>query len=355
VLLAGFLIILTHQSKMKKILLAAILVIAFILAWFIWNSLGPSNSFKGKTATIYIPSLNPTRYMVMGQLKENDVLASPFVFEFLASRIGYWDNIKPGKYSFDKGTSTLNILRKLKNGSQTPVRIVINKFRTREDLAGYLGRQMEADSLDVLKFFNNPDSTRRFGLDTNNIITAIIPNTYTMYWNTPAPKFLRRLYSEREEFWNKERMAKLEKTGLTKESAYILASIIEEETIKQDEKPVIASVYLNRMKKNMNLGADPTVKFALRNFALKRITIKHIRESGSSPYNTYLNKGLPPGPICTPSIKSIDAAISPAETDYLFFCAKADFSGYHSFASNEQDHFRNARAYQKVLDSLLIK
>jgi len=293
--------------------------------------------------------------MVMGQLKENDVLASPFVFEFLASRIGYWDNIKPGKYSFDKGTSTLNILRKLKNGSQTPVRIVINKFRTREDLAGYLGRQMEADSLDVLKFFNNPDSTRRFGLDTNNIITAIIPNTYTMYWNTPAPKFLRRLYSEREEFWNKERMAKLEKTGLTKESAYILASIIEEETIKQDEKPVIASVYLNRMKKNMNLGADPTVKFALRNFALKRITIKHIRESGSSPYNTYLNKGLPPGPICTPSIKSIDAAISPAETDYLFFCAKADFSGYHSFASNEQDHFRNARAYQKALDSLLIK
>jgi UPF0755 protein len=340
---------------MKKILLAAILVIAFILAWFAWNTIGPSTSFEGKTATVYIPSSNPTKNIVMEQLKENDVLASPFVFEFLASRIGYWENIKPGKYVFDKGTSTLNILRKLKNGSQTPVRIVINKFRTREDLAGYLGRQMEADSLDVLSFFNSPDSTRIFGLDTNNIVTAIIPNTYTMYWNTPAPKFLRRLYSEREEFWNNERMAKLRKTGLTKETAYILASIIEEETNKHDEKPIIASVYLNRMKKNMNLGADPTVKFALRDFALKRITLKHIRESGSSPYNTYLNKGLPPGPICTPSIKSIDAAISPAETDYLFFCAKADFSGYHSFASNEQDHFRNARAYQKALDSLLIK
>ena len=340
---------------MKKILLAAILVIAFILAWFTWNTIGPSTSFEGKTATVYIPSSNPTKNIVMEQLKENDVLASPFVFEFLASRFGYWDNIKPGKYVFDKGTSTLNILRKLKNGSQTPVRIVINKFRTREDLAGYLGRQMETDSIDVLNFFNSPDSTRIFGLDTNNIVTAIIPNTYTMYWNTPAPKFLRRLYSEREEFWNEERMAKLRKAGLTKESAYILASIIEEETNKHDEKPVIASVYLNRMKKNMNLGADPTVKFALRDFALKRITLKHIRESGSSPYNTYLNKGLPPGPICTPSIKSIDAAISPAETDYLFFCAKADFSGYHSFASNEQDHFRNARAYQKALDSLLIK
>jgi peptidoglycan lytic transglycosylase G len=340
---------------MKKILLATILVIACILAWLTWSILGPSTSFEGKTVTVYIPSAKPTRDMVMAELNKKDVLASPSIFEFLASRVGYWDKIKPGKYVFDKGSSILHILRKLKNGSQTPVRIVINKFRTREDLASYLGRHMEADSVDVLNFFNNPDSTRIFGLDTNNIVTAIIPNTYIMYWNTPTSKFLRRLYSEREEFWNKERMAKLEKTGLTKESAYILASIIEEETNKQDEKPIIASVYLNRMKKNMYLGADPTVKFALRNFALKRITLKHIRESGSSPYNTYLNKGLPPGPICTPSVRSIDAAISPAETDYLFFCAKADFSGYHSFASNEQDHFRNARAYQKALDSLLIK
>jgi UPF0755 protein len=340
---------------MKKIFLGILLVGVLFVAWLAWNTIGPSTAFKEKTATIYIPSSNPDRETVMAILKENKVLASPFVFNFLAARIGYWDNIKPGKYVFDKGTNTLNILRKLKNGSQSPVKIVINKFRTREDVAGYLGRQMEADSLEIVNFFNNPDSTKVFGLDTNNVLTAIIPNTYTMYWTTPAYKFLRRLYSEREEFWNKERLAKLEKTGLSKESAYILASIIEEETNKHDEKPVIASVYLNRMKKNMNLGADPTVKFALREFGLKRITLKHIRESGSSPYNTYLNKGLPPGPICTPSIKSIDAVLSPAETDYLFFCAKADFSGYHSFASNEEDHFRNARAYQKALDSLLIK
>jgi UPF0755 protein len=340
---------------MKKIFPGVLLVSALVLAWLTWKTIGPATAFEEKSATIYIPSSNPDREAVMGILKEKNILASPGIFSFLASRVGYWEAIKPGKYVIDKGSSVLNILRMLKNGSQSPVRIVINKLRTREDLAGYLGRQMEADSLEILDFFNNPDSTRLFGLDTNNIITAVIPNTYIMYWTTPASKFLRRLYSEREQFWNEERMAKLRKTGLTKETAYVLASIIEEETNKHDEKPVIASVYLNRMKKNMNLGADPTVKFALRNFGLKRITLKHIRESGSSPYNTYMNKGLPPGPICTPSIKSIDAAISPAETDYIFFCAKADFSGYHSFASNEQDHFRNARAYQRALDSLLIK
>jgi UPF0755 protein len=243
----------------------------------------------------------------------------------------------------------------LRNGSQSQVRIVINKIRTREEIAAYLGRQMEADSAEILRFFNSPDSTRIFGLDTNNILTAIIPNTYNMYWTTPAHKILRRLYAEREEFWTKERLQKLAVAGLTKESAYILGSIVEEETNKNDEKPVMASVYLNRMKRNMSLSADPTVKFALRNFGLKRITLKHIRESASSPYNTYTNKGLPPGPICTPSIKTLEAVISPAQTDYIFFCARPDFSGYHSFASNEKDHFRNARNYQRVLDSLLIK
>jgi UPF0755 protein len=214
---------------MKKIFLGVLLVSALVLAWLAWNTVGPSTAFDGKTATIYIPSSNPDRETVMGILKENKILASPGIFSFLADRVGYWDAVKPGKYVIDQGSSTMNILRKLKNGSQTPVRIVINKLRTREDLAGYLGRQMEADSLEILNFFNHADSTRVFGLDTNNILTAVIPNTYIMYWNTPASKFLRRLYSEREEFWNRERMAKLEKTGLTKETAYILASIIEEE------------------------------------------------------------------------------------------------------------------------------
>lgn len=333
----------------------ALLSVLAIGAWVAWHALGPATDFDEDQVMLYIPSRALSRQTVMDSINRKNVISSPFVFDLMADRAGYWDNIKPGRYEIKKGMSNLTILRMLRNGTQSPVRIVINKVRTREDLAGYLGRQLEADSTEILAFFNSPDSTRLWGLDTNNVLTAIIPNTYSMYWNTPAYKCLHKLYSEREEFWTPARVSKLGETGLTKETAYILASIIEEETNKHDEKPTIASVYLNRLKKNMSLSADPTVKYALRDFKIKRITLKHIRDAANSPYNTYTNKGLPPGPICTPSIRSLDAAISPARTDYLFFCAKADFSGYHSFASNEKDHFTNARAYQRALDSLLIK
>lgn len=340
---------------MKKALIGAGILLLLITVWLGWNILGPATGFDRASRMLYIPSVQPSRAGVIDSLTKNQMISSPGIFDWLAARLGYWSQVKPGRYEVRKGMSALGILRMLRNGSQSQVRIVINKIRTREEIAAYLGRQMETDSAEIIRFFNSPDSTRMFGLDTNNIITAIIPNTYLMYWTTPASKMIRRLFGERETFWNKERLLELERSGLTKESAYILASIVEEESNKNDEKPVIASVYLNRIKNNMSLSADPTVKFALRNFGLKRITLKHIRESASSPYNTYSHKGLPPGPICTPSIKTIDAVISPAKTDYLFFCARPDFSGYHSFASNETDHFKNARAYQRALDSLFIK
>lgn len=339
----------------KKIIIIFILLGVIVALVFSWKVFGPGTAFTAKTESIYIYSDSSTPGAVMQQTQRKKIFSSPGVFEFIANRAGYWEKIQPGKYVIPKGTSTFKILKMLINGRQTPVKLVINKYRTREDIAGYFGRQMELDSAEVLHFFNSPDSVRKFGFDTNNIVTMVIPNTYSVYWTTPTYKLLRRLEDEHNKFWSPERTAKLEKLGMTKEQAYTLASIIEEETNKNDEKPIMASVYLNRIKKNMSLSADPTVKFALRNFALKRITIPHIREAAASPYNTYTNKGLPPGPICTPSIKTIDAILNAAETDYLFFCARADFSGYHSFASNEQDHFRNARAYQKALDSSLIK
>lgn len=339
----------------KRTLSVFALVLLALAALVSWLALGPGTGFEGKTATIYIPSNDPSKEKLMEELGSKKIVSSPALFSMVASATGYWDRIRPGKYVVDGGTSLVGVLRMLKNGRQTPVKLVINKFRTREDLSGYIGRQMELDSTDILAFFNSPDSTKLFGLDTNNIVTAVIPNTYEMYWTTPAHKVIRRLYDERNKFWTDERESKLNNIGLSKEQAYILASIVEEETNKNDEKPTIASVYLNRLNKGMTLSADPTVKFALRNFGLKRITLPHIREAASSPYSTYTNKGLPPGPICTPSIKTLDAVLNASTTDYLFFCARADFSGYHSFASNEAEHFRNARAYQKALDSLMIK
>jgi UPF0755 protein len=339
----------------KKIILSLILLLLLTLGMLAWTITGPGTAFEGKTAIFHISSLNKGKQSVVQGLQKQHILAYPRVFSWLANQLDYWDHIKPGQYTINKGMSNLEMIRMLYNGSQTPVNLVINKFRTREELSGFMGRKLECDSSEILEFFNNPDSTQLFALDTNNILTAIIPNTYTMYWNTSASRLLKRLFSERETFWTKERTAKLKEINLTKVDAYILASIIEEETNKHDEKPVLASVYLNRLRKNMRLSADPTIKFALRNFGLKRITIRYIDQCEDSPYNTYKHSGLPPGPICTPSEKSIDAVLNVANTDYLFFCAKADFSGYHSFASNEQDHFRNAKQYQRALDSLLIK
>ena len=339
----------------KKTISIGIWIIVALSLLLTWILVGPGTAFEGKSETIFIPSDDASKERVLSEFRDKKILSFPAVFSLLASASHYGNHVKPGRYTVDKGTSVLQLFRTLRNGRQTPMKLVIRKFRTREDLAGYVGRQMEMDSAALLMFFNSQDSTRLLGLDTNTIVTIVIPNTYEIYWTTPAHKVIRRLHDERNRFWSKEREAKLRDIGLTREEAYVLASIVEEESNKNDEKPTIASVYLNRLNKGMSLSADPTVKFALRNFGLKRVTIPHIRAASSSPYSTYTHKGLPPGPICTPSVQTLDAVLNAQKTDYLFFCARADFSGYHSFATNEQDHFRNARAYQRALDSLRIK
>ncbi len=210
----------------------------------------------------------------------------------------------------------------------------------------------EPDSVTISKFINNPDSLSKYNLDTNTILTAIIPNTYTFVWNTTMPRIFSRLFAEKQKFWNTQRVAAATALGLSEQQVYILSSIVEEETNKQEDKGKIASVYLNRLHSGMKLGADPTVKFALRDFGLKRIFFKHI--SYPSPYNTYLNAGLPPGPICTPSIKTIDDVLNAPSTNYLYFVAKPDFSGYSNFATSYDEHKKNAKAYQQALDSIIL-
>lgn len=185
-------------------------------------------------------------------------------------------------------------------------------------------------------------------------MTLIIPNTYEIYWNSSPSDFMRRMAKESNAFWTDSRIDNAKLLGLSKEEVITIASIVEEETNDNEEKPTMASVYINRLKQGMALGADPTIKFAIGDFSIRRVTFKHISSTANSPYNTYRNKGLPPGPICTPSISSIDAVLKAKKTDYLYFCAKADFSGSHSFASTAEEHFENARKYRKALDSLRI-
>jgi UPF0755 protein len=314
---------------------------------------GSATAFTEDSRWFFVPSDSTSADRVIAELKRKGLLEETGILRQLSDRQGKAAWVKPGRYRIQKGMSQREVFNLLRAGKQEPVKFTINKFRLPGDFARYAARQLECDSAELAAFLRSPDSLARFKVDTDQALTLVIPNTYSINWNTDAPSLMRRMAQERDRFWNPERKAKASKLGLTPEQVYALASIVEEETNKNDEKPVIASVYLNRYRKGMPLGADPTVKFATGDFGLKRILLKHIEETAASPYNTYRNSGIPPGPICTPSIKSIDAVLDPAETDYLFFCAKADFSGYHAFAKDDREHLRNARAYQRALDSLM--
>jgi UPF0755 protein len=335
---------------MKKALLFLFILIILVGGFLAWQVFGPTVKNPEKKF-LYVKS-NATYADVKNELKENQMISGDFWFDKIAKYVDYPKKIKPGKYKIKPGMSVYHLVRMLRNGQQVPINLVITKLRTKEDLAKKIGSNFETDSLTVINFLNNNDSLERFDVDSNTVMTDVIPNTYTYTWTMPVGKIFKKLDAENKKFWNEDRRAKAKKLGLTPKQVYILASIIEEETNKQEDKGKIASVYLNRMKKGMRLAADPTVKFAMKDFGLKRIYHKHLEFD--SPYNTYRNAGLPPGPICTPSIKTIDAVLNSPETDYLFFVARSDFSGFSDFASTYQQHLVYAKKYQQALDSLIL-
>ena len=284
------------------------------------------------------------------EIIKQHVVTNTLYFDFICKVINYPQKIKPGRYEITPTTSLFGLIRKLKSGKQKEVRLVISKLRTKEDFAGKIGRQFEEDSLKVIQFILNNDSLKKYQIDTNNMMSLIIPNSYLFWWNGPVDKILIRLKAQHDLFWEGKRTEKANKLGLTTNEVYTLASIVEEETNADADKGKIASVYLNRIKKGMKLEADPTVKYAMRKFELKRVL--HVHLAYSSPYNTYLNKGLPPGPICTPSINTIDAVLNAPSTDFLFFVAKPELNGYSNFSADYATHLSNAKLYQQALDRL---
>ncbi|MBW7891191.1 MAG: endolytic transglycosylase MltG [Chitinophagaceae bacterium] len=338
----------------KKLILVLIVLVLGAAGYGIWKVKGPGTSFESDRYWLYIKTGSDFNSLLQ-IISRDTVFRNPGLFSFVAKKMKLPQKIKAGRYEIKNGANIWGVIQKLVKGEQTPVNLVITKFRTKEDFAKFAGQKLECDSVDIIDYLNNPDSLQVAGLDTSNVLTAVIPNTYSFFWNTSASGLFRRLLQEEKKFWKEERVDKARNLGLTTQQVYILASIIEEETNKYDEMPLMASVYINRLNRGMPLGADPTIKFAIRNFGARRVTRVMINESAASPYNTYKNKGLPPGPICTPSIKTIDAVLNAASTQYLYFCAKPDFSGYHSFAVTENEHFRNARAYQQALNRLKIK
>ncbi len=336
---------------MKKTVLIVFGVLILIALFTGWRFFGPSAYFKGPLKYLYIPTGNATKEKVLELLETDSMINSTTSFNWLANRMDYWKQIKPGKYKIEPKNSIFDIIRLLRNGRQSPVNLVITKIRTKEDLASLAGKKFESDSAAMMLYLTDNDSLQKFHLDSNTVMTAVFPNTYTFFWNTTPDKIFNKLIHEYNEFWTPEKNALATAKGLTPQTAYILASIIEEETNKNDEKGNIASVYLNRISKGMKLGADPTVKFALRDFGLKRIYNKHLLVE--SPYNTYRVFGLPPGPICTPSTKTINAVLTSPKTDYLYFVAKSDFSGHHTFANTYEQHLKYAKEYQEALNKYM--
>jgi len=334
---------------MKKII--SIIFLALILAALFagWKVFGPAVSTSHGDYLYIRTGENFEGFK--DSLVSQKYLGGTSWFNMVSGVMGFKpETIKAGKYKVKKGMSLFSLVRMLKNGRQTPVNLVITKLRTKEDFAGKAGRMFECDSVQVISFLNNDDSLKKYSLDTNTVMAAVVPDTYTYFWNITPDKIFRKIFDNSQKFWNDERKKKATDHGLTPVQACTLASIIEEETNSKTDKPNIASVYLNRMEKGMPLQADPTIKFALKDFGLKRIYEKYLFVE--SPYNTYQNKGLPPGPICTPSRETIDEVLDSPKTDYLYFVAKSDLSGNSVFTTNFKDHMKYAREYQEVLNKL---
>jgi len=274
-------------------------------------------------------------------------------FRWVAGKMNYPDKVKAGRYRLTDGMNNIELVRMLRSGRQTPVKVIFNNIRFNTQLAGAVTASIETDSASIMALLT--DSVylaENFKLNPQTVLSLFIPNTYEFFWNTSAKGFMDRMAKEHERFWTETRRQKARDANLTPLQVSILASIIEEETQKDSEKPTMAGVYINRLNKGIPLQADPTIKYALGDFTIKRVLKQHTEIQ--SPYNTYLHVGLPPGPICVPSIASIDAALNYSKHDYLFFCAKEDMSGYHNFARTLQQHTRNAQAYQKALNSMRI-
>lgn len=288
---------------------------------------------------------------VLKTLTDNEVLYDLKAFKWVSKKKKYPAAVKPGRYLLKKGMNTNQVVNMLRAGVQDPVNVVFNNIRFKEQFAGAISKYLQADSLSLLALFS-PETARKYGFLPENFSAMFIPNTYQFYWTTSATEFADRMKTEYDRFWNEARKTKAQQLGLTPPEVATLASIVQEETNKNDEKPIVAGVYLNRLKKGIPLQADPTVKFAVGDFAIQRVLNSHLETE--SPYNTYRYAGLPPGPISFAEISSIDAVLNYQKHNYLYFCAREDFSGYHNFARTLSEHNRNAEKYRSALNKLKI-
>lgn len=320
----------------------------------IYKVLYQSNVFLGERKNMHIFIPTGSNYQdVKRILTENGILLNVNTFEWLAERKNYPNNVKPGRYLIKANWGNNELINLLRSGQQDPVKLKFNNLRTKQQLAGSISKQLELDSLSLIRIIESNEEMGKYGLNSETAVLLFLPNTYEFYWNTSAEEFVERMSREYKNFWDDSRKEKAEKMGLNPVKVAILASIVQMETNKKDEMPRIAGVYLNRLKINQPLQADPSVVFAVGDFTIKRVLNKHLEYD--SPYNTYKYAGLPPGPITIPEPTTIDKVLDFEQHNYFYFCAKDDFSGYHVFSRNYSQHLQNARRYQQALNARNIK
>lgn len=298
--------------------------------------------------TLYIPK-GANFKQVVDSLEKGDFLHDRLSFMFLSKLLGYRENIKPGKYDFETNTSNFTLLKRLKNGRQSPLKFTLNNIRTKEDLIKKLVKKLPFDTKSLRDTLNNQDYLMvKYGFNDTTIMSMFLPNTYELYWTSTIDDFLVYFQGQYQKFWNADRIRKAKDIGLTPLQVSVMASIVEAETNKSEEKPRIAGVYMNRYNTGQRLQADPTLVFATGDFDARRINEYH--RYYKSPYNTYRRTGLPPGPINLPSISSIEAVLNYERNEYFFFCASPDLTGYHLFSKTFEEHQNVAKNYWKSLD-----
>lgn len=348
-----------HIEKMKKMkrLIFITLSILILIAVFIFIKvykaiLNPNVMISnGDEISLYIYSEDDFE-TIKNKLYSEDIIINKKSFEWVAKRLDYPEYIKSGHYIIINGMNNNRLLNLLRSGSQTPIDFTFNNIRTIEQFAGKVDDELELDSISLLNVLSENPDLKEMGFDKEKYAALFIPNTYELYWNINADDFVEKMIDEYKKFWNESRMQKAENLKLTPIEVSILASIVDKETTKTSEMPRIAGVYLNRINKKWLLQADPTLVFALGDFEIKRVLDSH--KKIESPYNTYKYRGLPPGPICIPSIASIDAVLNAEKHKYFYFCAKDDLSGYHVFARNINEHNANAEKYRRALNKKKI-
>jgi UPF0755 protein len=342
----------SNTTKKFIIALAAIIVLAlgitgivYYLRWF-----GPNVTAEQEYLYIHTEATFDEVYQT---IREESIVKDTTTFLWAAHNMHYVDRVKPGKYKLTEGMSNRRFINMLASGSQEPVQLKFRGLRLKSQFAGYVSKQIEPDSIAIISLLDSARFVEQYGFNTDNVYTMFMPNTYELYWNTTAQKFFERMYTEYQKFWTAERKQKAADLNLTPIQVSILASIVDAEALHDDEMPMIAGLYLNRLKRGIKLEADPTVIFATGDFTIKRVLNRYL--STPSPYNTYRVNGLPPGPIMMPSVNAVKAVLNHKTHNYIYMCAKEDFSGYHNFATNVAEHLANARRFQQALNQRGIK